>query len=260
MGFDWFTLIAQVVNFLVLVWLLKHFLYARIVQAMNDREAKIASRLEEAARKRAEAEREAELYRARNREFDAQRDEMLAAAKQDADALRERLMETTRLEVEAAQAQWLDSLQRERQALLEDVRDRLGTQVFALARHALKELANVDLEGRILDVFVERLQGLDPAEREAIAAAVRNSDHEVEVRTAFPVPPDVRESVSRSLRQQLDDGVSVRFTSAPELICGIELRADSHRLVWNLDSYLEGLEARVFDVLDERAKSDVKPS
>jgi F-type H+-transporting ATPase subunit b len=259
MGFDWFTLIAQVVNFLVLVWLLKHFLYTRIVQAMNDRKAKITSRLEAAAQERAEVEREADLFRTKNRELDERRDEILARAKEEAEAHRERLMEATRLETEAAQAQWLESLQRERQALLQDVRERLGQQVFALARHALKELANAELEGQILKVFVERLQNLDPAEREAIVAAVRDSDREVELRTAFPVLPEARKGLTRSLRQQLDDSVDVRFTTVPELICGIELRAHSHRLVWNLDSYLEGLEARVFEVLDERAKKDAEP-
>jgi len=258
-GFDWFTLIAQVVNFLVLVWLLKHLLYPRIVKAMNDREAKIASRLEEAAQKRAEAEREADLFRTRNRELDEQRDQMLARAKEEAESHRRELMEAARLETEAAQAQWLESLQRERQGLFQDLRERLGQQVFAFARHALKELGDAELEGQILKVFVERLPTLDPTGREAIVAAVRDSDREVEIRTAFPVLPEVRESVSRSLREQLDDSVDVRFTTVPELICGIELRAHSHRLVWNLDSYLEGLEARVFEVLDERTKKDAKP-
>lgn len=259
MELDWFTLIAQVVNFLVLVWLLKHFLYARIVRVMNEREGKIVSRLEEAAQKRASAEQEAELFRTKNRELDEQRDQMLARAKEEAESHRQQLMEAARLETEAAQVQWLEALERERQGLLQDLRERLGQQVFALARHGLKELANAELEEQILKVFVERLQTLDPEEREAIVAAVRNSDREVEIRTAFPVHPEAREGLSLSLREQLDDSVDVRFTTVPELTCGIELRAHSHRLVWNLDSYLDGLEARVFEVLDESAKKHAKP-
>jgi F-type H+-transporting ATPase subunit b len=255
---DWFTLIAQVVNFLVLVWLLKHFLYDRIVRAMNEREAKIARRLQEAAQQRASAEQEAELFRTKNRELAEQRDQMLARAKEEAESHRQQLMEAARLETEAAQVQWLEALERERQGLLQDFRERLGQHVFALARHGLQELANADLEEQILNVFVERLQTLDPAEREAIVVAVRDSDREVEIRTAFPVLPEARKGLSRSLREQLDDSVDVRFTTVPELICGIELRAHSQRLVWNLDSYLEGLEARVFEVLDESAKKHAK--
>lgn len=254
MAIDSFTLIAQVINFLVLVWLLKHFLYARIVQAMNDREAKITGRLEDAAQKGADAAREANRFRARNRELDEQRDQMLVQAREEAESHRARLMEAARLEAEAAQAEWLESLQRERQELLQDFRGRLVQQVFTLSRHALNELANAELEAEVLKVFVERLQTLHRAEREAVVTAMRDSDREVDVRTAFPVSPEARERLSRSLREQLqlDNSVDVRFTTVPELVCGIEMRANSHRLVWNVDSYLEGLEARVFEVLDER--------
>jgi F-type H+-transporting ATPase subunit b len=259
MSNDLFTNNQQVVNFLVLVWLLKHLFYGRIVRAMDEREAKIAARLKEAARKQASAEQEAELFRTRNQELEEQRDEMLARAREEAEAHRQQLMDAARVEAETAQIQWLEMLKRERQALLQDFRERLGQEVFALTRHGLKELANVDLEEQIRKVFVERLQTIDPAEREAIVAAVRDSAHEVEIRTAFPVSPEARERLSRSLRQQLDDSVAVRFTTVVELICGIELRAGSHRFVWNLDSYLEGLEARLFDALDESAKKHATP-
>ncbi len=259
MQVDWFTLSAQVINFLVLVWLLKRYLYGRIVQAMNDREAQIVSRLEEAARQRAEAEREAELLRTKNRELEERREQLLAQAKEEAESYRQQLMEAARQEMESTQAQWLESLRREQKELLQELRERLGQQVFAIARNALKELANTELEGQILKVFVERLHALAPAERESLVAAVRDSDHEVEVRTAFPICPEAREDLSRFLREQLDERLDVRFMTVPELVCGVELRAQSQRLVWSLDSYLESLEADFLDVLEERAQKDGKP-
>jgi F-type H+-transporting ATPase subunit b len=256
---DWFTLIAQVVNFLVLVWLLKRFLYGRIVAAMNDRKATIEGRLAEAARERADAGREVELFRAKNRELDEQREQMLARAHEEAESVRRQSMEEARRETEAMQAEWLESLQRERQGVLQEVRERLGQQVFALARDVLEELADADLEGQIVKVFMAKVRSLDPAEREAIVAAVRDSDSAVEIRTAFPMPTDARDRVARLLRDELIDSLDVRFTTVPELICGIELRADSHRLVWNLDACLEDREARVFEVLDRRAEKDAQP-
>lgn len=253
MELDWFTLVAQIVNFLVLVGLLKHFLYDRIIGAMNEREAAIAGRLDEAARARESAEREAESFRSRNRDFEAQREQMLARAADEAGSLRQQLMEDARLEAEKAQAQWLETLQRERQGMLQDFRERVGQGVFALASHGLKELADADLEEQILKVFVERVRTLDPAQRETIVGAVRGSSREVELRTAFPVHPNAQVELARSLRQHLDDGIELRFTTVPELICGVELRAHSHRLAWNLNAHLESLEARVFAELDEKA-------
>jgi len=256
MAIDWFTLVAQVINFLVLVGLLKHFLYDRIIGAMNEREAQIAGRLDDAAHERESAAGEAAQFRSRNREFEAQREQFLAEASDEAASLRQQLMEEARLETEQAQGQWLESLQRERQDLLQDFRERLGQGVFSIASHALQELAEAKLEEQVLKVFVEQVRTLDPSERETIVAAVRGSSREVEIRTAFPVEAQAQADLLRALREHLDDGIELRFTVVPELICGIELRADSHRLAWNLDSWLEAMEARVFEALDESAGND----
>src|SRR5690606_13100345 len=98
MAIDWFTLVAQVINFLVLVGLLKHFLYDRIIGAMNEREAQIAGRLDDAAHERESAAGEAAQFRSRNREFEAQREQFLAEASDEAASLRQQLMEEARLE------------------------------------------------------------------------------------------------------------------------------------------------------------------
>ncbi len=255
MELDWFTLVAQVINFLVLVALLRKLFYRRIIGAMDAREANISGRLEEAARQRATAEQEAESFRTRNRTFDAHREQMLAQAGEEAETRRQQLLEDARLEAERAQAKWLEALQRERSGLLQDFRERLGQGVFTLAGRGLKELADAELEEQILKVFVERVRVLEPAERAKIVAAARGSEQPVEVRTAFPLRDEAQEALSRSLRQHLDDTIAVRFTIAPELICGIELRAHSHRLAWNLDAYLADLETRVFEELEEHGSN-----
>lgn len=259
MGFDWFTLLAQVLNFLVLVWLLKHFFYDRIVSAMNEREARIARRLDEAAEEKALAEQQAELYREGNRELENAREQLLEKAAQEAEAHRRDLMEAARLDAEKAQEHWLQSLEREREGLLEDFRERLGQRLFALTRQGMRELADADLEEQILKVFTERMQALGAEEREAFLREIRAIGQEIEIRTAFPVSPEGRERLTRFLRQELHDGVVTRFGVAAELICGIELRSGSHRFVWNLDAYLEGLEASVFEILERSAAKHAQP-
>lgn len=259
MELDWFTLIAQVINFLVLVALLRYFLYDRIVEAMNEREAKIASRLDDAARVRATAEQEAASLRARNQELDDRREELFAQVEQEAEVHRQELLDAAQQETESAREQWFESLQRERQELLGDLRERLGQQVIACTRQAVKELANKELDQQILERFVERLRSLDPSERETIIAKIRGSNRVVEIRTAFPVAPEARERLTQTLREPLDDVLDVQFVIDPKLIGGVELRAQSHRLFWNLDSYLDGLEAHVFEILDDRASRQAQP-
>ena len=96
---NWFTVLAQIVNFLILVVLLKFFLYDRIIKAMDEREAKIRARLNEAKAKAKEAEQEADAFRSRNKELENKREAMLAQAKEEAEAHRKALTEQARHDV-----------------------------------------------------------------------------------------------------------------------------------------------------------------
>lgn len=75
---DWFTVIAQVLNFLILVWLLKRFLYKPILNAIDEREKRVAAELADADAKEAEAQKEKEEFKQKNEEFDQQRAALLS--------------------------------------------------------------------------------------------------------------------------------------------------------------------------------------
>ena len=256
MQLDWFTLIAQIINFLVLVVLLRQLFYRRLIDAMNMREASIRTRLDSAAQARAAAAQEAESYRNRNRTFDEQRAAMLAGAGEEAEARRRELLDEARLEADRAQAKWLAALERERAQLLEGFRERLGQSAFALAGQGLKQLADTTLEEQILRVFISRVEALEPAERQKIIAEVHGSQVPVEIHTAFALDEDAQRELTHALRRHLGDSLNLRFAVVPGLTCGIELRAHAYRLAWNLNSYLKDLGARLFQGLEESDRAD----
>jgi F-type H+-transporting ATPase subunit b len=69
---DWFTVGAQLLNFLVLAWLLKRFLYRPILDALDAREQRIAAELADADAKRAEADKARDEFQHKNEAFDRQ--------------------------------------------------------------------------------------------------------------------------------------------------------------------------------------------
>ncbi|MGB4220397.1 MAG: hypothetical protein WBJ50_03870, partial [Smithellaceae bacterium] len=161
MHIDWFVFIAQIFNFLLLMYLLKRFLYGRILKAMDDREAKIAARFAEAEQLQAKATEEARLYERRNQELLEQKEQMLNEAVAAADARRRELMEKVRTEVEQVKIRWQEMIAREQDAFLHDLRNRAARQLFATVRKALADLADADLEERIIDEFIRRIRDLD---------------------------------------------------------------------------------------------------
>lgn len=250
---NWFTVIAQIVNFLILVVLLKYLLYNRIVKAMDERKRKIQSRLKEAEEKDEAAEREVESLRQKNRDFDERREKMLAQAKEEADARRKELTQEARHAVANLRSVWQEAIQREKESFVKDLRKMAATQVYALARKAFEDLADADLEERMVDVFLERIQKMKKREREALAASIKETGGEVVIRSAFEITPKMRKKMTGALHRHLTDEVNPHFETAPDLIVGIELKTRGRKIAWNLQHYLDTMEENALHTLEQEA-------
>ncbi len=247
---DFFTFIAQIFNFIVLVLLLRHFLYKRIIHAMDEREKRIASKVEEAEKKKKEAEKEAESYQKMKQELLDKHEEMLAQAREEAESFRKELIKKARDEVEESKAKWYEAIQREKEAFLSDLRRRTAEQIYAIARHALSDLANEELETHIIDTFIKRLQNIGENEKEAIKKF--KPQQEIIIKSSFELTEMMRQRIHEAINNQVGD-IRTQFSTAPELICGIELSAHDIRITWSLAGYLDALEEDLSKVLERKA-------
>lgn len=241
---DWFTVLAQIINFLVLVFLLRRFLYRPLLNAMQEREERIASRFREAETLAEEAEREVERCRQKQQEIDERREELLSRAREEAESLQEELMSEARWQSQQARSDWQEQLQRERSFFMRSLRQRAGRELLAISRRALADMADAELEQRMVGLFIQHLRELDDERRAAMAESVHRSDDGAVIHSAFALPAEARQEIAELVRRQLaaDDSAQVRFQESPDLIAGFELRAEGRKLAWTLDSYLEGLE------------------
>ena len=247
----WITIGFQLLNFLVLVYLLKRFLYGRIIKAMDDRQAKIAGQLEAAEKTQAGAEQQAADFQHKNEEFDAQRDDMLAKAKQDVEAERKKMMAAARGEIDALQGRWRDSVAREEAAFLADLRQRITRHTAAVARRALADLAGADLESRVAEAFLARIAGVPEDERKALAP-LPDQERRMTVRSAFEIPEDRRQPIRDALAAHIAEGLDIEFETSPEVICGIELVAAGRKLAWSIDNYLDRLEEALREAFEQQ--------
>ena len=251
---DWFTVIAQVINFLVLVYLLKRFLYGPIIRAMDEREKKIALSLEGARKKKDEANLEAEDYRRKNREFDEHREETFSQIKEEADARLKDLISKARDQVDAGRTRWYEAIRKEKETFFQDLRQRSGKQTCAISRMVLKDMADVDLENQIIHVFIEKLRSLNDDELKALKESTHQLPQKIIVRSAFKIPGKLAEEIKEVLLNQADGNVDVQFEVSPDLICGIELRFSGSRISWNVADYLEILEENLLSALESKAE------
>jgi len=256
---DWFTVSAQVVNFLILVWLMKRFLYKPILHAIDAREQRIATELADADAKKAEAEKEREKFQKNNEEFNRQRNDLLSKAKEEAKAERERLFDEARQAADALRAKRQDALKREQQSLNDEIARRTRKEVFAIARKTLMDLAGTSLEERMSEAFTRRLRELNDEAKEGLAEVLKTSSDPVRLRSAFELPPEQRAAIQHALNETFSAEIQVRFETAPDVISGIELAANGRKVAWSIADYLASLEKSIGELLKEQSKPQAKP-
>lgn len=248
MQIDWITVAAQIVNFLVLVWLLQRFLYGPITRAMARREARIETRLREARDSRAEAEAEAAELREAREALERSRDETLDRVREEAAALRARLEEEAREAVAEKRAAWRERLDAERAEFEDRLRLQMTRQVFETTRKTLRALADAELAGQVAERLADRLENLDDQARADLAGA---GDVAV-IESGLELPPEAKARLTRAVHRVISDGIDTEYRVNEDLLLGARLRLGTHTVEWSADLYLEGLQAAVEAALDDR--------
>ena len=257
---DWFTIGAQALNFLILVWLMKHFLYKPILHAIDEREKRVATELANADKKKADAKKESDEFKHKNEEFDQQRAILLSKATDEAKAERQRLLDEARNAADALSVKRQETLRNDAHNLHQAISRRAQKEVFAIARKVLKDLAATSLEERLVEVFIRRLRGMDGKMKAGIVGALKKASDPALVRSAFDLPAEQQAAIQNALNEIFSAEIRIRFETVPDLISGIELTTNGQKVAWSIADYLTSLEKGVDELLKEKDKPKAKTS
>jgi F-type H+-transporting ATPase subunit b len=246
MQIDWLTVVAQIVNFLILVWLLKHFLYQPVINAMDRREQRIAERLHNAELREQTAVDTTQDYQRKIEALEQDRDAQMEKAKEAAESERRELLDEARSEVAEKRSHWQRQVAEEKQDFLRSLKIQAAESIQKIARRALADLADAELEEQIIQSFIQRLSTLDKTSCQAIAAAAEP----IRVTTSFELDSSIRGRLTRAVHEHIGDHNEVVYSESPDPLCGIELTVSGRRLSWTLADYLEALEQRMQEQLE----------
>lgn len=239
MKVNWFTVIAQIINFLILVWLLKRFLYKPVLNAIAERERKIASQLSDAETKKAEARRERDEFEQKNEAFDKARTAMMDQVQQQANAEKLRLFESVKKESNTLRSSYHTSLMEEAESVTNMLKRKAREEVFAIAEKTLSDLANTSLEEQSVAVFIEKINNLE--EKENLKKALVNDNKIMFIKSAFELSPVSKSNIEKVVSDITEKEINFQYEFSPELVSGIEISTESYKLSWNIDTYLDTL-------------------
>ncbi len=246
---NWFTVGAQIVNFLILVVLLKIFLYDRIISAMDSREENIRSRLEEAEKQKSEADSRLREYQEKKEQLEQERKETLSRAKTEAEERKKELMHRFKAESEKQRKKWRESVEKDKQEFLNRLRHMTNRQVYAVAEKTLTVLMDADLEKELVRTFQNRLAAAKGDRLDQMAAAAEKEG--LTIFSGFEMASADRSSMTRKIHELLGEDISVDYETDTDLSLDIKLKTAGYRFSWGINDYLDRLEASVKDALEE---------
>ncbi len=249
---DWFTVAAQLLNFVILIALLKRFLYQPILQALDAREHRISAELSEADAKKQQAQAEYEQFCQKNQEFDLQRAELFKTASEEAKTERQRLLTEARIEADNLRSQRQQALAQEVEVLMTSLTRQIQTEVFAITRQVLTDLADVNLENQMIAVFMEKLRSSDPE----IVSVLKNTATPLLLRTAFTLSEAQQLEIQQTIAKIAGSEIELQLTTEAKLISGIELSSVGQKIVWTLADYLGNVENNLKNLLQQHIDVD----
>ena len=249
MKINWFTVIAQIINFLVLVWLLRRFLYKPVLKAIDKRENKIASELKDAKAKENEAKKEQAEFLKKNEKFDQQKKKLMDNVIAEANEEREKLLEAARNESAILRSKLEKSLNAMQENLEHNIAQKTQDEVFAITRKTLKDLSSMSLEEQSVNIFIGRLKELKNEEKKKLTEAFKSGSNSILVQTAFELPSKQQTEIKITLNAILGKKPQFQFKTMPELIGGIELTSNGYKLAWSISEYLSSIQKSISESL-----------
>lgn len=238
MSIDWWTVALQIVNFLVLVWLLRRFLWEPARRVIEDRRRREREALEAARRMQEEAARRQQELEARLAALEREREAMRQKLREESERERARLLEVARAESARMLAEARRRLEEEREEALRDLRRRLVELAVTLAERIFQPLRGPALDEAFFRRLVRHLGELPEAQAAELRRVLQSDAVDVELATASSPDPPRRELFAAELRQALPDGVEPKLVTAPGLGAGVELRMPHARVEFSLRQVL----------------------
>lgn len=240
MELSWSTFLLEIINFLVLVWILKHFLYKPVLDVIARRRGGIEKQLAEARHLNEEAGTLKAEYENRLADWARERQQARDALAQELDEERARQMVALQAKLAEAREKAQVAESRRRAGAMREIELQALQLGARFATRLLSKAAGQELETRLLDLVLDGLAGLPEDRRSAIRMQWGEAPEAILVTSVFPLPPDQRQRLEVALVGATGLDVPVRYEQDSGLLAGLRVTIGAWVLQANLRDELKG--------------------
>jgi F-type H+-transporting ATPase subunit b len=220
---NWTTFIFELINFVVLIWILNRFLYRPVMNVIAQRKAAIQKTLSEAETTRNNAQALQSQYENRLTEWEQERDKARTQLRDEINAERSRLLDNLRAELDQEREKAVALEQRRLKDFAQQAEATAIAQGGAFASRLLSRLGGPELERKIIDMVREDLPNLPHDQLQAIRATSATIGLPMKITSAYPLDTARREVLCHACRMLAGHDVACEFLEDSALIAGVRI-------------------------------------
>jgi F-type H+-transporting ATPase subunit b len=236
---SWPTFFLEIINFLVLVWILKRFLYKPVLEAISQRKNLIDKTLAEARAKEAGAQALVQQYQNRLAEWENEKEKLRAAVVEETSQQRTRMM--AGLEVSLKQEREKARVLEERRlSELEHKSEEAGiARGVQFTARLLARAASPEVEARLIMLALEDIAALPSEQLQGLRSAAQDARLQIKVTSAFPLSDAQRAAIGQRLQELTKNNIAVEFSEDSRLVGGLRISIGPWVLRANIEDELE---------------------
>jgi len=236
---SWTTFILEAINFLVLVWLLKHFFYAPVKRAITERRAAVEKTLRFAESSRHEAQDLQSRYEGRLREWEVEKERQREQFRKELNEEKNRQLKL--IESSVAKEREKAEAQEEKKAAERRTKEEREAmkQALEFTSRLLKDVACPELERKIVELVAKQISFARVEDLPFTSPKSGSHPAVVQLRSAYSLAEPQRAELTTVLKSKLGTEALIEFDVDRNLLAGLEITVGSFVLRANLRDELE---------------------
>jgi F-type H+-transporting ATPase subunit b len=248
---NWGTLLLQILNFLVMVFILWRFLFKKVVEILDERSRRVTSALDEAEEKQRKAEEMRAEYEEKLSEAQEQVIAMRQQAQEELARTKQEVLEETRQEVQTIREKAQGEIEDARQQAIYQHRLELGRLVTTLSARMMSESAGEAFQKASIEHFIDSLAAMSADEyRQALEDNEAEVLH-VQLVSAQDLDADNKSQIERQVQNMTGQSIEVKYRVDPSLVAGATVRFGDVVIDGSLAGQLQNLKERYMVDLEQ---------
>jgi F-type H+-transporting ATPase subunit b len=240
MEFNLSTFILEIINFLILIWILRRLFYKPLLEVIAKRRQFIDQSLSEAKNLKQQAEQQCALYENRQKLWEQEKQAAITALHRQLEIERKAALDKLNADLDQERQKANVLLAKQQRELQQQAEKQALQNGAKFAGMLLQQSAGPELEARLFTLLMDNLTTLPEACKLCLTTLGAKKSVPVKITSAYPLSVEMRLQLEQKLAALINSQINFQYHQDAALIAGLRMDIGAWVLNANLQHELTG--------------------